>query len=261
MLCDAGPRRNAAAEHVHNFVTRDGTPPAEFRRIGRQQLETYRNVEVREAGVEAIGGQLGAFEIRLASGDRAGPRAVLLCTGMIDDHPTSRGSAALWGKSIFACPYCHGWEVQDRRFGLLATSPELLELALLLRGWSREVVVFTGGRFPLPPEVAARLAQAGSPIDERPIARLVASGDRLERVELADGRPAAPSTVLFARPPQRQVPVVQALGLALDPAGICGWTSGTARRRSRASTPRAISSPPGRPRSSPPPPACRPPPP
>ena len=27
LLCDAGPRRNAAATHVHNFVTRDGTPP------------------------------------------------------------------------------------------------------------------------------------------------------------------------------------------------------------------------------------------
>ena len=41
LLCDSGPRRNAAAEQIHNFVTRDGTPPNEFRHVGRQQLSRY----------------------------------------------------------------------------------------------------------------------------------------------------------------------------------------------------------------------------
>ena len=51
LLCDAGPRRNAAAVHIHNFVTRDGTPPDEFRRIAREQLRTYPNVQARDVGV------------------------------------------------------------------------------------------------------------------------------------------------------------------------------------------------------------------
>ena len=57
LLCDAGPRRNAAADHVHGFVTRDGITPDEFRRIGRQQLEPYNNVETREVRVEEIRGE------------------------------------------------------------------------------------------------------------------------------------------------------------------------------------------------------------
>ena len=61
-LCDAGPRRNAAAVHVHNFVTRDGTPPEEFRRIARDQLATYANVAVRDTGVVAIAGERNAFD-------------------------------------------------------------------------------------------------------------------------------------------------------------------------------------------------------
>ena len=115
LLCDAGPRRNAAAEHVHGFVTRDGVTPADFRRIGRQQLEPYRNVEVRDVAVEKISGERGAFEVRL-TGRQEQARRVLLCTGMIDELPGGDGFRALWGTSIFQCPYCHGWEAQDRRF-------------------------------------------------------------------------------------------------------------------------------------------------
>src|SRR5687768_13308578 len=84
LLCDAGPRRNAAAEHIHNFVTQDGTTPTEFRRIARRQLEPYTNVEARDVSAEEIRGERGGFLIRLASGT-VEARRILLCTGMIDD--------------------------------------------------------------------------------------------------------------------------------------------------------------------------------
>ena len=122
LLCDAGTPRNAAAVHVHGFVTRDGITPAEFRRIGRQQLEAYPDVEAREVRVEEIRGERGAFDVRLTTG-RVQARRILLCTGMIDELPEIDGFRALWGTSIFQCPYCHGWEIQNQRFGYLATKP------------------------------------------------------------------------------------------------------------------------------------------
>ena len=216
-LCDAGPRRNAAAVHIQNFVTRDGTPPEELRRLGRQQLAAYPSVEVRDAGVLAIDGERGAFQVQLATGT-VQARRVVLCVGMVDELPELEGFRELWGRSIFACPYCHAWEVQDRRFGALATSVEMLDYALLLRGWSREVVALTDGRFAGPAEAAERLAGAGVRLEERRVARLIAREGQLERVEL-EGGASLPLDVLFARPPQRQVALVRALGLALDPMG------------------------------------------
>src|SRR5687768_10156835 len=121
LLCDAGPPRNAAAEHMQNFVSRDGTPPPEFRRIAREQLEAYPNVEVRDVRIEELRGKRGNFNARLASGD-VQARRVLLCAGMIDELPDLEGFRALWGTSVFQCPYCHGWEHRDRRFGVLASS-------------------------------------------------------------------------------------------------------------------------------------------
>jgi thioredoxin reductase len=217
LLCDAGPRRNAAASHVHNFVTRDGTPPAEFRRIGREQLAPYRNVELCDEPITAIRGERGDFTVTLP-GDTATARAILLCTGMIDELPPLPGLAPLWGTSAFICPYCHGWEVQDRRFGYLATSVERLPFALMLKCWTDDVVVFTDGKLAVPADVAAQLAGARVRIETRPLARLHATDGRLARVELADGE-SIERDVLFLHPHQRQVPLVQSLGLALDAAG------------------------------------------
>lgn len=218
LLCDAGSPRNAAARLVQNFVTRDGIPPAEFRRIAREQLAAYPNVETRDTPVEAIHGASDAFAIRLGDG-RVDARRILLCTGMIDETPAIEGMRALWGTHILQCPYCHGWEIREQRFGYLATTSEKVEFALLLRGWTGDVVLFTEGRFALPTETRAQLAAAGVVVEERPIVRLQAHGDRLAGVEVAGGY-VIPRDVLFMHPPQRQTNLVRALGVSLDAAGF-----------------------------------------
>jgi thioredoxin reductase len=217
LLCDAGTPRNAAAVHVHGFVTRDGITPAEFRRIARQQLEAYPRVEAREVRVEEIRGERGAFDVRLTTGS-VQARRILLCTGMIDELPEIDGFRALWGTSIFQCPYCHGWEIQNQRFGYLATNLEALTFPLLLRGWTRDVSVLTDGRFAVPLEMSARLMDGGVRLEQRRIARLVPSDGHLERIEFVEGNP-LPCGALFAHPRQRQGDLVRSLGLALDGTG------------------------------------------
>lgn len=219
LLCDAGPRRNAAAVHVQNFVTRDGTPPAEFRRIGREQLARYANVVVQDVPVMSLGGSRGSFHAELPTG-RVEARRVLLCTGMVDEMVPLPGFRELWGHSIIQCPYCHGWEMQDQRWGILAlpsSLPHVAPFAIRARGWTDDVVVFLADGIEFPPDARAQLEAAGIPIEATPVKRLIAR-DRLEAVELASGA-AIPCDVLFAHPPQRQVAFVQALDLELDDLG------------------------------------------
>lgn len=221
LLCDFGPRRNAAAVHIHNFVTRDGTPPEEFRNLGRRELSTYPSVDVRDVRVEAISGSRGAFHVELGSGT-VEARRILLCTGMVDELLPIEGFSELWGSAIFQCPYCHGWEIRDRRWGYLGRAEEaghLLPFALMIRGWTRDVSVFTGGTFELPAESRDALAAAGIRVETAPVARLVAKAKELEAVELADGS-RIPCDFLFTHPPQRHVELVRQLNLALDDAGF-----------------------------------------
>lgn len=218
LLCDAGPRRNAAAEHMHNFVTRDGTPPEDFRRLGREQLKPYPGVEVRDVQVQAIRGERGAFEVLLETGEQVMARRILLCTGLIDVLPEIEGFRTHWGRSIFLCPYCHGWEVQDRAFGFFAPAAEMLEFAVFFRGWTHDLVALTDGRYGVPEEVQKRLEGAGVRIEQRRITQLIGTEGQLEQVAFDQGNPIR-LEVIFTRVPQRQVAIVESLGLVLDAGG------------------------------------------
>lgn len=221
LLCDAGPRRNAAAVHIHNFVTRDGTPPNDFRRVAREQLATYPSVEARDAGVSGITGGKGAFRVDLG-GEIVEGRRILLACGMVDEPIALEGFRELWGQSIFQCPYCHGWEVRDRPWGYLARAAlasHFLPFAIQLRGWTRDVAVFTNDSFEVADDARERLGAAGVRLETKAVARLVAKDGALEAVEL-EGGTRVPCEVLFSHPPQRQVEVVQRLGVALDEMGF-----------------------------------------
>ena len=220
LVCDAGPRRNAAARHLHNFVTRDGTPPDEFRAIGRDQLARYPSATVRDVGVDTIAGSRGAFRVGLSGGESVDARRVLLCTGMVDELLAIDGFRELWGHAIFQCPYCHGWEARDQPWGYLvlpATAGHLVPFAIQARSWTREVTVFTNG-MAIADAARESLAEAGIRIATPAISRLVGQGGRLEAVALGDGTTVACSA-LFAHPPQRQVEIVRQLGVAVDDDG------------------------------------------
>ena len=229
LVADSGPRRNAAAVHMQNFVTRDGTPPSEFRAIAREQLLAYPTVEVRDLRVTAISGQRGAFRVSLPD-EVVEARRILLCTGMLDELLPLEGFRELWGSAIFQCPYCHGWEIRDQRWAYLATSVDRLSFPLLMRGWTDDVVVFTNASFAVPEDIQQRLAAAGVRLDPRPIARLVARGQALAGIELLDGS-LVERDALFAHPPQQQVELVRALGVVLDDHGFVA-TDATTRETS-----------------------------
>ncbi|XYH92866.1 NAD(P)/FAD-dependent oxidoreductase [Sorangium sp. So ce1128] len=221
LLCDGGVPRNAAADQIHNFVTRDGTPPREFRRIAREQLGAYPSVSLRDAAVVDVARAGELLRVLTDDGAEHLTRRVLLTVGVVDEVPDIPGARGLWGHSIAQCPYCHGWEVRGLPWGVLAwpspASEKLAEWALLLTGWTDDLIVFSEG-VKLPPDVMARLSQARVRVEPRRIRRLLGE-TQLEAVELEDGDRVA-RRMLFMHPRQRPVPLVERLGLALDEQGF-----------------------------------------
>lgn len=214
LVADSGPRRNARAEHMNNFVSRDGIAPPDFRREARAQLAKYPNVFLRDEPIDAIAGRCGDF----SAGDTRA-RRVLLATGLVDEPPRFENIDALWGRSVFQCPYCHGWEARERRWGYYApdaTTPHVGLFVMLLRGWSTEVTLFTDT---IDDELRGRLRAARIQVESAAVTRLVASGPQLEAVELAGGR-RVPCDALLMHPPQKQADLVRALGVALDDDGF-----------------------------------------
>ncbi len=210
LVIDAGEPRNAPASESHSFFTRDGTPPRELRRIGRQQAGVY-DVEIREGRVTDISRADGGFQVEMEDGGRAAGRRLVLASGVVDELPEIEGLRERWGRSVFHCPYCHGWEVRDRPLAVLAGGETAMEAASLILGWTRDVVLCTNGPSGLGDTEREKLARHGVAVREEPIARLEGAGDSLERIVFASGEPLAREGLLV-RPGQRPSPLADRLG-------------------------------------------------
>jgi len=44
-------------------------------------------------------------------------KKLLVATGLNDNIPPIKGIDNFYGKSIFHCPYCDGWEVKEKLIG------------------------------------------------------------------------------------------------------------------------------------------------
>ncbi|MCW2688585.1 MAG: pyridine nucleotide-disulfide oxidoreductase [Mycobacterium sp.] len=187
LVVDAGEQSNLAAHGIGGLLGQDGRPPAELYATGRRELEAYPSVEVRTGAV--VNGERvdDGFVLEFSDGGRERTRRVLLATGMEYRPPALPGLAELWGGSVFHCPFCHGWEVRDRPLGVLARGERGVHMALLLRGWTDDVVLLTDGPADLDAVDRGRLSQAAVPVEERRVAELAAEDGELTAIVFTDG--------------------------------------------------------------------------
>ena len=141
VVIDGGEPRNARADGVHNYLTRDGTPPGELLALGRAEVEAYGGRIIHARAVETVRID-GGFEITLDDGARLQGRRLVIATGVWDELPDVPGVREGWGHTVIHCPYCHGWEVRDQRIGVLGTGPGGIHQALLFSQLSDDVTLY-----------------------------------------------------------------------------------------------------------------------
>lgn len=223
-VLDAGSPRNAPSAHMHGFLSRDGTSPAELLAAGRAEVRRFGG-EVIAGTVHQVMASGAGFSVILHGGRVVPARRLLVATGLTDELPDIPGLRERWGRDVLHCPYCHGYEVRAQPLGVLATDPRSVHQALLVRQWSADVVFFRHTLTTLPDEDAERLSARGVEIVEGRVARLVVQGDRLVGVQLADGTVVARSAVFIA---PRFVPndaILTALGAATAPTSGGAWVT------------------------------------
>jgi thioredoxin reductase len=220
LVVDAGDPRNAPAGHVHNFLSRDGTPPSELYAAGRAEVRRYGG-QVETGRVTALARDGERFGVRI--GAQAGERTVaarrlLVATGVRDVLPDVPGLAARWGIDVLHCPYCHGWEVRGRRIGILSTGPAAVHQALLFQQLSPHVTLLrhTGPA----PEADQRkqLGALGVAIAEGEVERIEAGASGLTGVVLAGRGRLALDAVVVAPRLEARAGLLEPLGL--EPAEI-----------------------------------------
>ncbi|MFN8307350.1 MAG: NAD(P)/FAD-dependent oxidoreductase [Ferruginibacter sp.] len=219
LIIDSGKPCNRQTPHSHNFLTQDGTPPAEIARQARKQVEVYDTVEFLND--RAITGRktAGGFVIELSTGKEFKARKLVFATGIKDEMPAIPGFAESWGISVLHCPYCHGYEVRQQPIGILANGEPAVELATLISNWTGNLTVYTNGTSTISREQAARFVKHGITINESVIKKIEQENGYIHNLVLRNGEK-PPLKALYARLPFVQHSGIPAsLGCEITPEG------------------------------------------
>jgi thioredoxin reductase len=193
LVIDDGRPANAVSHGVGGLLGQAAVDPAQLRAAGREQLERHPTVEVRDGAVGAIDRDGAGFSVSLERGGDVRCGAIVLAHGLRYDPPPLPGIDDLWGHSVFHCAFCDGWEVRDLPLALHGRGPSAARSALVLAGWSDDVVLCSDGPFA---GDRSALSAAGVRIREEPVHRLVGSAGHLDRIEFQGG-PAESRDALF----------------------------------------------------------------
>jgi thioredoxin reductase len=225
LVVDAGDPRNAPASHVHNFLSRDGTPPAEIYAVGRQEVARYGG-RVETGRVTALSRCGERFAVQIG-GRAVTARRLLVATGVRDELPQVPGLAERWGIDVLHCPYCHGWEVRGQRIGILATGPGTMHQALLFRQLSQHVTVLAHTGPELSGEQREQLGALGIPVMQGTVTQVEASDGGLTGVRLADGTRVSLDALIVAPRMTARAELLAPLGLAPAEVTMGGQVIGT----------------------------------
>lgn len=212
LVIDAAQRRNRFAGTSHGFLGQDGNSPDAIADQARRQLLAYPSVTWHDASAVAAEKQTDVISIATSDGLTFNARRLILASGVTDELPDIPGLAERWGRQVFHCPYCHGYELDKGNIGVLASSPLAIHQAMMLPDWGA-TTLFLNGAFQPDAEQSEKLAQRGVLLEQEQVVSI--GGERLE-VTLASGH-VITLAGLFVQPRTHlNNPLIKQLGLAVE---------------------------------------------
>ncbi|VTU26559.1 Thioredoxin reductase [Variovorax sp. PBS-H4] len=161
-IVDASQSRLATIPRARNYPGfPDGIPGAALLGALREQADRYP-IERGAGHVDALERIENGFRLAWEGGDLTA-RLVLLASGTSDVVPAMPHLSHSLRKGLLRyCPVCDGYEVIDRKVGVLANGPTGVQEALYLRHFTPDLTLFmTPDAQALAPAERERLARAG----------------------------------------------------------------------------------------------------
>ena len=217
LLCDAGQPRNRRSSALHGYLTRDGIAPTLFNDLGRKELGKY-GVEFRRIAATGVRRLAKGFRVALADGRVEESRFLLIATGVVDKLPELPGFNECYGRSVFHCPYCDGWEWRDRPLAVFGRGRSAASLALGLKTWSRDIVVCSHGT-PIERSLRERLARNGIAVRTERIAELLHKKGALSAVRFVNDRVLPRTALFFTTEQYHQSDLARLVGCSMNRRG------------------------------------------
>ena len=212
LICDTGTPRSWASKRMYAYLSRDGVSPDVFRREARREVARYPQVRFLPVEVTAARRVPDGFEVTLGAHQRVRCRKLLIATGLYDLVPKIPGFLECFGRSVFQCPYCDGWELRNEAIAVYGRRQRGLEMARALTAWSRDIVLFTDGPARYTRTQLRELESNGIRLVETRVVGLEATRGRLRAVSCADGEMVRRRALFFDTPSRPQSRLAESIG-------------------------------------------------
>ena len=215
-ILDSNRPRHSATLQSHGFLTRDGAPPLELRRLGREEFESYPTARYAQAMTrqvtpldpaeavavgfpDGIGFRVRGTGVRGSADVEFVARRVLIAAGLTEELPAFPMIRAYYGTALHSCVECDGFEKTDKPLALIGETTDVFARALLISRFSSDLVVFTNGADTVTAEQERQLAAIGIRVERREIDDIVGEKADMTGVRLVDGE-VVPRVGGFVRP-------------------------------------------------------------
>lgn len=219
LLFDTGEQRNRHSHGIHNYLTRDDMLPGNFLEAAHKEIRKYGVKMVMKEIVFAERKEANSFIVRDKNGKSYHSKKLLIATGLRDKIPPVDGIENFYGRSVFHCPYCDGWEARDKKIGVWGQNKNIIELAIALKTWSSDITLFSDGKKFLRQTDIDLLRRKQIEWVPQKIQSLAGSKGKLKNILLADGGAIACQALFFSNGYERQCELVKQLGCATHKNG------------------------------------------
>lgn len=220
VVFDSAKPRNSVSRALHGFLTRDGISPWKLRELGREQLAAYPSIQLRELTVDAVNRQPDGFELRTSDGSVTAAKMLLLATGRTDELPERPGFRSLYGRGVYHCPFCDGWEHRNQPLVAYGRGEGAYDVACELLTWTRQVTLCSDGPSELTELQRQRLAANRIVLNETPCAELRAGPDgMIAGIAFTNGETLPCGALFFATACPQKSHLPESLGCSFDDSG------------------------------------------
>jgi thioredoxin reductase len=188
ILFDNNKPRNAVTHESHGFITRDGVNPNEFRQIAHDELSRYPSIEIKNNEVISVLKNKVSFDLKTSNDKKYQSKTIIISTGLKDVLPAIDNISKFYGKSLFSCPYCDGWELKDTPLAVIIEEQKnIFHYIQTIYNWSKDLVICTNGNIILNSEQKGLLENKGIKIMEQKIKNLNGQNGLLEQIVFENG--------------------------------------------------------------------------
>src|SRR5690349_6750951 len=157
LIIDGGLPCNRQTPHSHKFITQDGQTPAAIAAKAREQVLAYKTVRFMNGTANNATKNENGFVVTTNEGQQFESKKLVLATGIKDNMPGIKGFEECWGISVVHCPYCHGYELRDKKTAIMAKGERAFHLASLVNNLTNNITILSSGEHELNDEQIARL--------------------------------------------------------------------------------------------------------